>query len=253
MTVPLVLLAICSIGVGWGWPILSREMTFPFVDPHSSLLEQEIHHAQHPSVYADFGVVRREVEVDPATGEERVIRENDPEWQGGAPLGTERFQAHKYAHFAGNLALGVVLLGIVFSSLLYYYRTLDPDDAKAQFPAVHRFLWHKWYFDEAYSALLVRPALVVARWCRLVDAKAIDGTVDATATATVKVAKWDGRFDLHVIDGIANLLARVTQGVGNWLRGLQTGYLRSYVLFLVLAAVGIFVILSYVLMAWATP
>ena len=34
-------------------------------------------------------------------------------------------------------------------------------------------------------------------------------------------------------------------GVGSWLRNVQTGYLRSYVLFLVLAAVGIFVVLSY--------
>ena len=28
-----------------------------------------------------------------------------------------------------------------------------------QFPGVHRFLLHKWYFDEVYSALLVRPSL----------------------------------------------------------------------------------------------
>ena len=34
-------------------------------------------------------------------------------------------------------------------------------------------------------------------------------------------------------------------GVGDRLRTVQTGYLRSYVLFLVLAAVGIFVVLSY--------
>jgi NADH-quinone oxidoreductase subunit L len=104
-----------------------------------------------------------------------------------------------------------------------------------------------------YSALLVRPALAVARWCRLVDTKAIDGTVDTTATATAGVAKWGGRFDLNIIDGTVNLLARVTQAVGGWLRGVQTGYLRSYVLFLVLAAVGIFIVMTYVMMAPAAP
>ena len=54
-------------------------------------------------------------------------------------------------------------------ALIYYYRVLDPAEAKEQFPGVHRFLAHKWYFDELYSAMLVRPALVVAGWCRWFD------------------------------------------------------------------------------------
>ncbi len=35
--------------------------------------------------------------------------------------------------------------------------------------------------------------------------------------------------------------------MGGSLRGVQTGYLRSYVLFLVLAAVGIWVIVSFLI------
>ena len=45
--------------------------------------------------------------------------------------------------------------------------------------------------------------------------------------------------------GLANLIGNVTYWVGARLRGVQTGFLRSYVLFLVLAAVGIFIVLSY--------
>ena len=48
---------------------------------------------------------------------------------------------------------------------------------------------------------------------------------------------------------LAPLLASVAYGVGGWFRRWQTGYLRSYVLFLVMAAVGIFVILSYFITA----
>ena len=66
---------------------------------------------------------------------------------------------------------------------------------------------------------------------------------------TVRLSKWDGAFDLGIIDGLANLSATVTQATGGWLRRSQTGYLRSYVLFLVLAAVGIWVILSSLLAA----
>ena len=43
--------------------------------------------------------------------------------------------------------------------------------------------------------------------------------------------------------GLANLLARVFYGLGAWFRNFQTGYLRSYVVFLVVAAVGIWVLL----------
>ena len=44
---------------------------------------------------------------------------------------------------------------------------------------------------------------------------------------------------------LANLIARVVYAVGGWLRNVQTGYIRSYVLFLVLAAVGLFAALTY--------
>jgi NADH-quinone oxidoreductase subunit L len=221
MTVPLIILAFFSIVVAWGWPVW---------DATASALEHRLHHAQYPSVLADFGHVLEDEELAPGIALE--LEQN------------VRVQAHEHHHLAGNLALGIVLFSIVFAALVYYYRLLDPAEAKEQFPALHRFLWHKWYFDEVYSALLVRPALAVATWCRLFDTKVIDGAVDGTAKATVRLSRWNGWFDNGIIDGLVNVTARITYGVGNWLRNLQTGYIRSYVLFLVLAAVAIWVILS---------
>src|SRR5262249_43321063 len=136
-------------------------------------------------------------------------------------------------------------LGVVFAALVYLFRVLDPAEAKAQFPGVHRFLWHKWYFDELYSVILVRPALVVAQWCRSFDVGVIDRLVDGIARSTVRLSKLDGRFDLGIIDGLVNLIGSVVYACGAWLRNIQTGYIRSYVLFLVLAAVGIFFVLTY--------
>jgi NADH-quinone oxidoreductase subunit L len=156
---------------------------------------------------------------------------------------------HEYHHLAGNLALGVVLIGFLFAGLTYRWGVLDPNEAREQFPGVYRFLQHKWYFDELYSALVVRPALAVAQWCRNFDTRVIDRTVDTTAHVTVKTSRGSGRFDLGIIDGLANLTARVFWGVGSWLRNIQTGYLRSYILFLVLAAIGIWAVLSALLRA----
>jgi len=222
MTVPLIVLAFFSVVVAWGWPIW---------DPEASTLEHTLHHSMPNSVIADFGqVAGLDVPNDISFKKHEI---------------SERHLAHEAHAFAGYLALVVVLIGIAFATLIYYYRVLDPAEAKEQFPGVHRFLWHKWYFDELYSALLVRPALTVAGWFRAFDTKVIDGVVDGAAKRTVNLSWLSGKFDLGIVDGLVNLTARVLYGIGNWFRGFQTGYIRSYVLFLVMAAIGIWVVLRY--------
>ncbi len=91
----------------------------------------------------------------------------------------------------------------------------------------------------------MRPALVVGHWFKAFDLHVIDGIIHSVARLTMWVSKWDGLFDNAVVDGLVNLVGNVTYWVGSRLRNVQTGYLRSYVLFLVLAAVGIFLVLSY--------
>jgi NADH-quinone oxidoreductase subunit L len=219
MTTPLIILAFFSIVVAWGWPIWDAE---------ESYLEHHLHRSQHAAIAADFGRPFVEGEAFAAT-----VNPSAHEY------------AHDYHHLAGNLALAVVIIAIVFAYLIYYRGVLDPAEAKEQFPAVHRFLWHKWYFDELYSAVLVRPALVVANWCRAFDTHVIDRFVDTLGQFTVNFSAWNGKFDLGIIDGLVNLVANVFFGIGARLRNVQTGFLRSYVLFLVIAAVAIFAILSY--------
>jgi NADH-quinone oxidoreductase subunit L len=220
MTVPLIALAFFSVVVAWGWPIYDAE---------ASALERHIHHSQHASVGADFGTLEEDVvkagPVATVTGNLAI-----------------RHYAKEYHGLAGAMTLLMVALGIIFALAIYWYRVFDPAEAKEQFPAVHRFLWNKWYFDELYSVLLVRPALTVASWCRAFDTKAIDGVADGLGRATVQVSRWDGRFDLGVVDGLVNLTARVIFAIGGQFRKVQTGYIRSYVLFAVLAAVGIYIV-----------
>jgi NADH-quinone oxidoreductase subunit L len=221
MTTPLIILAIFSIVVAWGWPIWDAE---------ASALEHHLHHAQHPSVIADLGKTAHET------------------WQGGPvkPYDrSERIHAEEKHSTAGGLAIIVVFLGFLFAWFMYYRGMLDPAEAYDQFPGVYRFLQHKWYFDEFYSAALVRPSLTVAHWFRAFDTYVIDGIINFLGRFTVLVSRWDGLFDTYVVDGLVNLTSTVVYAVGGRARRLQTGYLRSYVLFLVLAAVSIFALLSY--------
>lgn len=92
---------------------------------------------------------------------------------------------------------------------------------------------------------MVRPALVVAVAFRWFDQRVIDGLINGLGWLTVRVSSWDGVIDRNVVDGLVNLVANVFYGIGGRLRTVQTGSLRSYVLFLALAAVAIFIALAY--------
>ena len=70
-----------------------------------------------------------------------------------------------------------------------------------RFGGVYRFLVHKWYFDELYGAVLVRPCLAFARLCREIDRILIDGLVNGAATVTAFLSRLEGIFDMIAVDG----------------------------------------------------
>ncbi len=224
MTVPLILLAILSVTVAWPKP---DEHGWPLFDAQQSWLAHQLHHYSQP----------------------KTIEVEDVEDAHGHPIPLDvdfvKENQAALAHHAGvgYLALGVVAIGLIFALALYLYGWLDPAEAKEQFPGVHRFLLHKWYFDELYSAAIVRPGMVIAHWCRNFDTYAIDGFVNLLGRWNLNASYWSGKFDRGIIDGFVNVLADASYAVGNGLRNVQTGYLRSYVLFLALSAVALTVLL----------
>ena len=83
-----------------------------------------------------------------------------------------------------------------------------------QFPGVYRFVSNKWYFDELYDFLFVRPALWLGR---LLWKGGDEGTID--------------RFGPHG--------AAYAVGIGNRITyKLQSGYLYSYALVMLLGLIG---------------
>ncbi len=163
---------------------------------------------------------------------------------------------HEVHEKGGMIALLAVVAGIGMSVLFYgasvfgvgflkYLRALDPGEVVRHFPGVHDFLAHKWYFDELYDLILIRPSLAVARFCRAFDWNVLDWLIDGMARLTVWWSRMDGWFDFRVIDGIVNWTSDVVYGTGNWLRRIQTGQIRQYVMFLAVGAVGLFAVISF--------
>jgi NADH-quinone oxidoreductase subunit L len=84
-----------------------------------------------------------------------------------------------------------------------------------RFPAVHSFLVNKWYFDELYEAMFVRPAATIGGFGRrVIETDFVQGTIVGGATGIVRVGT-------------------------SFARAIQTGYLRAYALLLLCGVAGL--------------
>lgn len=223
MTVPLLILAILSLVSAWGWPIW---------DSQSSLVASFLGKAQPLAVRYDFGHVLDQGELLHAGTE--------------APFAVNvRQVAHHYHPFIGYLAMVMVAIGMLFSWLIYSNGLFDSIEGRHPFPALEAFLKHRWYFDDLYQAIVVHPIFRLASWCRRVDQSIIDPFINRLAPWTLRLAQSNAGFDKRTVDGLVNGVARCIYNTGSELRWLQTGLLRSYLLFLVMATLGVFLILGY--------
>lgn len=152
-------------------------------------------------------------------------------------------QIHEVHGQAGMYALIVAGLGTLLAYVLYGLGLINPADIKRQFSGVHNFLVEKWQFDRLYDVMFQQPVHIVAGWCTWVDRKVFDGILHGACRVTLDVSRWDRRFDEKVIDGLVNLVGSVVFGIGSAIRGIQTGRLRQYVMFIAVSVLALFVLL----------
>ena len=144
---------------------------------------------------------------------------------------------------AGTYALLVALGGAVVAYLFYGIRLLDPAEIQKQFSGLYAFLANKWCFDDLYDVLFVRPVHVIAAWCTAFDRNVLDGFLHGTCKVALNVSHWDRKFDELFVDGLVNLVGNTTYSAGQSLKGVQTGLLRNYVMFIALGVLGMFMLL----------
>jgi NADH-quinone oxidoreductase subunit L len=102
--------------------------------------------------------------------------------------------------------------GIALAYAFYVASPGLPQRLASAAGALYRVSFNKWYVDELYGAVFVRPTVALAR------------------------ALWRG-VDVAVIDGAVNGVGRVTQAWAALLRLMQSGQLQHYALFMALGAV----------------
>ncbi|MFO1155905.1 MAG: NADH-quinone oxidoreductase subunit L [Rhodospirillales bacterium] len=109
--------------------------------------------------------------------------------------------AHDVPLWVKLAPLVVGLAGIALAYVLYMFTSGIPAMLAARFRVLYEFLLNKWYFDELYDGVLVRPAFRIGRglW-KGGDGALIDGVgPDGVAAAAVRVARGAVRLQTGYI------------------------------------------------------
>jgi NADH-quinone oxidoreductase subunit L len=144
---------------------------------------------------------------------------------------------HHIEAIFGGLSILMVIAGWLLADLTYRRAILSPERMSELANGLfYRLSFNKYYFDEAYEAVVVRPYLALTRAAAWFDLHVIDAIVNLTASLVIAGAWLSRQFDNFVVDGLVNLAAEATLGLGGRLRRLQTGSINGY-LYGILAAV----------------
>lgn len=134
------------------------------------------------------------------------------------------FADSRFAHDTpsnGIVSMGLVISAIVaiasisLAAYIYLRRPDIPVMLRDRFKAIYRFLKNKWYFDEAYDAVIVRPIEVFGQFCSQVfDTVILQGILIGSVTVVVRTGQvavkisqngYVRRYVLVLVGGVALL------------------------------------------------
>jgi NADH-quinone oxidoreductase subunit L len=135
------------------------------------------------------------------------------------------------------VASSVGLGGIFLAWMMYYKKSISADKIADAVKPLYLGSLNKWYFDEIYGFLFIRPIMALGRFLWTFDARIVDGIVNGAAWLIILWADLKQLFDTYVIDGAVNGSGWLVQKLGKGLRLLQTGGVQFYALFILLMIV----------------
>ena len=210
MTVPLIILAVFSIVGGYvGIPAIlgGANHIEHFMEPVF---------ATHPAGHATEA-------AEPVSGEHH-----------SAPAAEHKTDASHSESHGTELLLMIISIAVALSGigLAYYIYILNPalaDRLAARFKFLHNLLLNKYYIDELYQAVVIKPLLKLNTFlAQKIDLGIIDWLVNASAKGTERTSAASGWADNTFVDGAVNAVGTTTLFAGAAVRQAQTGRLKSY-------------------------
>jgi len=126
-------------------------------------------------------------------------------------LGGHGEHSHSTEFLLMGFSMAVVITGFFLAWLVYGKGMARSERLSEAYSNFHRIVSNKFYVDEAYNAVVVRPLR--------------------------KAADFFGRGDLIVIDGLVNLTGGIVNILGIIVRVFHTGVVRSYAFWIVIGMI----------------
>jgi NADH-quinone oxidoreductase subunit L len=125
---------------------------------------------------------------------------------------------HEVPEWVKLSATVVMLLGLFTAWMAYIRDTSIPARFVATFPAIYRFLLNKWYWDELYNLIFVRPAFWFGR---LFWKQGDQGTIDrfgpnGLASVTMLGSRVAGRLQTGLLSSYAFAMLLGLAGIATW-------------------------------------
>jgi len=158
----------------------------------------------------------------------------EPAFEGSAHAITWAGHAHGLEWGLMGLSIAIAFVGFFLARWLYR-------DARSPIPAkvlanpnkvvrgVHRWVFHKYYVDELYDRIVIRPSLALSVFLARFDIGAIDGLVNLAGRIGRFFGAFNGWIDRTFVDGAVNLVGDAIVWGGRVLRKTQTGRVQAYV------------------------
>jgi NADH-quinone oxidoreductase subunit L len=131
------------------------------------------------------------------------VGHHEGEWWAGAifngPENHVLHDAHDVPKWVKVSPFVAMIIGLAIAWYMYVLRPETPAELARRHQPLYQFLLNKWYFDEVYDFLFVRPAMWVGRtlWKRG-DGNTIDGFLNGVAMGIVP---WLTRFAGRIQSG----------------------------------------------------
>ena len=156
-------------------------------------------------------------------------------------------EAHGFSWAVAGMATLAAALGIGLGLALFWKRVIDPSIFRRKMGWAYNLLLNKYYFDEIYWAILVKPMFWTMRLLARFDEKVVDGLVNGVAYLTLALSVIQAWIDKWIVDGLVNFIGGFVKLWGRFFRFAQTGLLQDYALILF---VGLLMIIGVYLYKW---
>jgi NADH-quinone oxidoreductase subunit L len=207
MTLPLVILAVFAVSIGWA----GISESFPVI---GGLIPNFVH-----------------------------------EFVGGTLI--EMPEALPFNFWPLIISILAALGGLTLGWLVYRRQKAGAEDPlKLALGPVHRVLKNKYYFDELYDFIFVRPAYWLADnfTNQILDRGIIDGILHFIARVSSNVGHvFRNYFDKPVVNGFGDFVGEGVKKVGRTIRVIQTGKVQQYLL---MATLLVFAVMFYFIFAF---